>query len=332
VPHDPAAVPIAYAWRSHLRERPSPLALKAPGRHIDTREELTMAISASMVKELRERTGAGMMECKKALVETGGDMDAAVDFLRKSGQAKADKKSSRVAAEGRIVIAVDGKRAVMAEINSETDFVAKDENFVNFAEAVVRLALGSNIDRVDALMSAPLRGGQTVESARTALVAKVGENISVRRIGAVAADDHLGSYTHNVRIGALVAMRGGNSELARDIAMHVAAVNPAWLDESSVSGEALERERGIYTEQAKESGKPPEIVEKMVAGRIAKYLKEITLLGQPFVRDTDVTVSKLLKDADAEVTAFLRFEVGEGIEKKQDNFAEEVMAQVKGNG
>ena len=290
-----------------------------------------MAISASMVKELRERTGAGMMECKKALVETGGDMDAAVDFLRKSGQAKADKKSSRVAADGRIVIAVDGKRAVMAEINSETDFVAKDENFVVFAEAVARSALENNIDNVDALMSAPLHGGQTVESARTSLVAKVGENISVRRIGAVAADDHLGSYTHNVRIGALVAMRGGNAELARDIAMHVAAVNPAWLDESSVSGEALERERAIYAEQAKESGKPPEIVEKMVAGRIAKYLKEITLLGQLFVRDTDITVSKLLKDAGAEVTAFLRFEVGEGIEKKQDNFAEEVMAQVKGN-
>jgi elongation factor Ts len=291
-----------------------------------------MAISASMVKELRERTGAGMMECKKALVETGGDMDAAVDFLRKSGQAKADKKSSRVAAEGRIVIAVDGKRAVMAEINSETDFVAKDENFVSFAEAVARLALDNNLYSVDALMSAPLHGGQTVESARTALVAKVGENISVRRVGAVAADDHLGSYTHNVRIGALVAMRGGNAELARDIAMHVAAVNPAWLDASSVSGEALERERAIYAEQAKESGKPPEIVEKMVAGRIAKYLKEITLLGQPFVRDTDVTVSKLLQDAGAEVTAFLRFEVGEGIEKKQDNFAEEVMAQVKGSG
>jgi elongation factor Ts len=291
-----------------------------------------MAISASMVKELRERTGAGMMECKKALVETGGDMDAAVDFLRKSGQAKADKKSSRVAADGRIVIAVDGKRAVMAEINSETDFVAKDENFVTFAEAVARSALENNIDTVEALMSATLDGGQTVESARTALVAKVGENISVRRIGAVTAGDHLGSYTHNVRIGALVAMRGGNAELARDIAMHVAAVNPAALDESSVSGEALERERAIYTEQARESGKPPEIVEKMVSGRIAKYLKEITLLGQPFVRDTDITVSKLLKDAGAEVTAFLRFEVGEGIEKKQDNFAEEVMAQVKGNG
>lgn len=291
-----------------------------------------MAISASMVKELRERTGAGMMECKKALVETGGDMDAAVDFLRKSGQAKADKKSSRVAADGRIVIAAEGKRAVMAEINSETDFVAKDENFVTFAEAVVRCALENDIHDVNALMSASLPGGQTVESARTALVAKVGENISVRRIGAVVADDHLGSYTHNVRIGALVAMRGGNAELARDIAMHVAAVNPAWLDESSVSGEALERERAIYIEQAKESGKPPEIVEKMVAGRIAKYLKEITLLGQPFVKDTDITVAKLLKDAGAEVTSYLRFEVGEGIEKKQDNFAEEVMAQVKGHG
>jgi elongation factor Ts len=290
-----------------------------------------MAISASMVKELRERTGAGMMECKKALVETGGDMDAAVDFLRKSGQAKADKKSSRVAADGRIVIAAEGKRAVMAEINSETDFVAKDENFVTFAEAVANTALANNIDSVDTLMSAQLSAGQTVESARAALVAKVGENISVRRIGAIAADDHLGSYTHGVRIGALVAMRGGNTELARDIAMHIAAVNPAWLDESSVSGEALERERAIYVEQAKESGKPPEIVEKMVAGRIAKYLKEITLLGQPFVKDTDVAVSKLLKDAGAEVTAFLRFEVGEGIEKKQDNFAEEVMAQVKGS-
>ena len=284
-----------------------------------------------MVKELRERTGAGMMECKRALVETGGDMDSAVDFLRKSGQAKADKKSSRVAADGRVVIAMNGKRAVMAEINSETDFVAKDENFVTFAEAVARAALENDIADVDTLMSAPLDGGQTVESARTALVAKVGENISVRRIAAIEAADRLGSYTHNVRIGALVSMRGGNDELARDIAMHVAAINPAWLEESSVPGEALERERAIYAEQAKESGKPPEIIEKMVSGKIAKHLKEITLLGQPFVRDTDITVAELLQDAGAEVTEFLRFEVGEGIEKKQDNFAEEVMAQVKRN-
>jgi elongation factor Ts len=287
-----------------------------------------MAISASIVKELRERTGAGMMECKKALVETGGDMDAAVDFLRKSGQAKADKKSSRVAADGRIVIVVDGRRAVMAEINSETDFVAKDENFVTFAEAVARCALDNRVPHLDALMSAKLADGRTVEAARTELVAKVGENISVRRFATIEAAEHLGSYTHGARIGALVSLRGGSEDLARDIAMHVAAINPAWLDESFVPGEALERERAIYSQQARDSGKPPEIVEKMVQGRVAKYLKEITLLGQPFVRDGDVTVGKLLKGAGAAVTQFLRFEVGEGIEKKQENFAEEVMAQI----
>jgi elongation factor Ts len=287
-----------------------------------------MAISASMVKELRERTGAGMMECKKALVETGGDMDAAVDFLRKSGQAKADKKAGRVAADGRIVIAIDGKRAVMAEINSETDFVAKDENFISFAEAVTRAALENDVADLGTLMATPLGDGQTAESARTELVAKVGENISVRRFAAIEAVDRLGSYTHGVRIGALVSLRGGSDELARDVAMHIAAINPRWLDESAVPDEVLDRERGIYAEQARESGKPPEIVEKMVAGRIAKHLKEITLLGQPFVKDTDVTISKLLENAGAEVTAFLRFEVGEGIEKKQENFAEEVMAQI----
>jgi elongation factor Ts len=289
---------------------------------------MKMAISASMVKELRERTGAGMMECKKALVESGGDMDAAVDFLRKSGQAKADKKAGRVAADGRIEIAIDGKRAAMLEVNSETDFVAKDENFVRFAEAVARSTLQNNPADLDALLATPLVGAETAEAARTALVAKVGENISVRRFATIQAADRLGSYTHGVRIGALVSLKGGNDELARDIAMHVAATNPAWLDEGSVPDDALVRERGIYAEQAKESGKPPEIVEKMVAGRIAKYLKEITLLGQPFVKDTDVTVAKLLKAAGAEVIEFLRFEVGEGIEKKQENFAEEVMAQV----
>jgi elongation factor Ts len=287
-----------------------------------------MAISASMVKELRERTGAGMMECKKALVETGGDMDAAVDFLRKSGQAKADKKASRVAADGRIVLAIDGKRAVMAEINSETDFVAKDQNFVTFAESVARCALDKGANDLDALMSMRLADGKTVESARTELVAKVGENISVRRFATLEAAEHLGTYTHGARIGALVSLRGGSEDLARDIAMHVAAINPAWLDESSVPDEALERERAIYAEQARDSGKPPDIVEKMVSGRVAKYLKEITLLGQPFVKDSDVTVGKLLERAGAEVTEFLRFEVGEGIEKKRENFAEEVMAQI----
>lgn len=287
-----------------------------------------MAISASMVKELRERTGAGMMECKKALVESGGDMDAAVDYLRKSGQAKADKKSGRVAADGRIEIAVDGKRAAMVEINSETDFVAKDENFVGFAEAVARSALKNRAEGLDVLMSAPLGDGQTAEAARTALVAKVGENISVRRVATIEAAERLGSYTHGVRIGALVSLKGGSDELARDIAMHIAATNPAWLDESSVPDAALERERAIFAEQARESGKPPEIIEKMVAGRVAKHLKEITLLGQPFVKDTEVTISKLLQGAGAEVVEFLRFEVGEGIEKKQENFAEEVMAQI----
>jgi elongation factor Ts len=291
-----------------------------------------MAISASMVKELRERTGAGMMECKKALVETGGDMDAAVDFLRKSGQAKADKKAGRVAADGRIEIAIDGKRGVMAEINSETDFVAKDENFVGFAEAIARSALENDAADLDALMSAPLGDGRTAEAARTELVAKVGENITVRRFATIEAADRLGSYRHGVRIGVLVSLAGGNDELARDIAMHIAASNPAWLDEPSVPDGALDRERAIYAGQARESGKPPEIAEKMVTGRIAKYLKEITLLGQPFVKDTDISVSKLLKDAGAEVIQFLRFEVGAGIEKKQENFAEEVMAQINRSG
>jgi len=288
-----------------------------------------MAISASMVKELRERTGAGMMECKKALVETNGNMDDAVELLRKSGQAKADKKSGRVAADGRIVIAADGLSAAIVEINSETDFVAKDDNFSGFAEAVGALVLVSRVADVEALAGEMLGDGRTVEEARTQLVAKVGENISVRRFQRIQAADHLGSYTHGARIGALVSLRGGDDELARDIAMHVAASSPVCVDENQVPAETLERERRIFAEQAAESGKAPEIVEKMVNGRIAKYLKEITLVGQPFVKDPDVSVGKLLKQAGAEVTGFVRFEVGEGIEKKQENFAEEVMKQIK---
>lgn len=288
-----------------------------------------MAISASMVKELRDRTGAGMMECKKALVDSNGNMDEAVEALRKSGQAKADKKSSRVAAEGSIVIAADGKRAALVEVNSETDFVAKDDNFAAFAGAVAALALDAGITDVAALSDAKLDDGRSVEAARTELVAKVGENISVRRVAAVATEDHLGSYTHGNRIGAVVALQGGDAELARDIAMHVAASNPTCIDEDGVPADVIERERRIFTEQAAESGKPPEIVEKMVTGRVAKFLKEITLIGQPFVKDPDVTVGKLLAGAGAEVSAFVRFEVGEGIEKKQENFAEEVMKQIK---
>jgi len=285
-----------------------------------------------MVKELRERTGAGMMECKKALVETNGDMDAAAEALRTSGQAKADKKAGRVAADGRVVILADGNRAVIAEVNSETDFVAKDDNFVAFAEAVAAAALSTGTVDVEKLGGEKIADGRTVEQARTDLITKVGENISVRRAEIVENDGPIGSYTHGARIGAIVALTGGDEELARDIAMHVAAINPVCVDESGVPAETLERERRIYTEQAEGSGKPAEIIEKMVTGKVAKFLKEITLVGQPFVKDPDVSVGKLLQGAGASVTTFVRFEVGEGIEKKKDNFVEEVMAQVKGTG
>ncbi len=291
-----------------------------------------MTITASMVKELRERTGAGMMECKKALVETGGDLDAAAEALRKSGQAKADKKAGRVAADGRVIVKSTGGQAVIAEINSETDFVAKDENFIGFAEAVAATALASGVTDVAELATQAIGGGSTIEAARTELVTKVGENISVRRVVILEGDGPIGYYTHGARIGAVVVLEGGDEALARDIAMHVAAINPVCVDETGVPADTLERERRIFTEQAEASGKPSEIIEKMVTGRVAKFLKEITLVGQPFVKDPDVTVGKLLKDAGAKVDSFVRFEVGEGIEKKEDNFVEEVMAQVKGTG
>lgn len=283
-----------------------------------------------MVKELRERTGAGMMECKKALVETDGDMEAAAEALRKSGQAKADKKSGRVAADGGVAVKVDGKKAVIVEVNSETDFVAKDDNFITFTNSVADAVLASGTTDADALGGIELADGRSVELARTELVAKVGENISVRRAAAIEADGTIGAYTHGARIGAIVALKGGDEELARDVAMHVAATNPMCIDESGVPAETLQNEHRILTEQAQDSGKPAEIIEKMVQGRVAKFLKEITLVGQPFVKDPDVTVGKLLDKAGAKVTGFIRFEVGEGIEKKEDNFVEEVMAQVKG--
>jgi elongation factor Ts len=291
-----------------------------------------MSISASMVKELRERTGAGMMDCKKALVETGGDMDAAIELLRKSGQAKADRKSGRIAADGCIVVATDGNKAVIAEINSETDFVAKDENFIAFVDSVAATALAGNAEDVKALLAESRADGKIIETARTELVNKVGENISVRRFARVDAADQLGNYTHGARIGAVVSLSGGDAELARNIAMHVAATNPVCIDEAGVPAETLESELRIITEQAQKSGKPPEIVEKMVGGRMAKFLKEITLLGQPFVKDPDVSVGELLEGAGAEVKEFIRYEVGEGIEKKQENFAEEVMSQIKQSG
>jgi elongation factor Ts len=290
-----------------------------------------MAITAAMVAELRARTGAGMMECKKALVEAGGNMDTAAENLRKSGQAKADKKAGRVAADGRVVIRQDGGRAAIVEINSETDFVAKDGNFAGFAQAVADAVLRTGTTEAAALADVALADGRRVETARTELVAKVGENISVRRAAAIRNDGPIGAYTHmGDKIGVLVALAGGDDALARDVAMHIAALNPTCIDESGVPAEKIETERRIFAEQAAASGKPADIVEKMVQGRVQKFLKEITLVGQPFVKDDKTTVGQLLKKSSAKVTSFVRFEVGEGIEKKQDNFVEEVMAQVKG--
>jgi len=281
-----------------------------------------------MVKELRERTGAGMMECKKALVETDGDIEGAIEHLRKSGQAKADKKSSRIAAEGVVVVKANGSKAVVIEVNSETDFVAKDENFLTFVNAVADAALVSGQVDVASLANDSLADGQTVEGARTELVNKVGENISVRRIAQISHEGPISHYIHGAKIAAVVALEGGDEGLARDVAMHIAATNPDCIDETGVPAETLENERRILTMQAQESGKPPEIVEKMVNGRVAKFLKEITLVGQPFVKDPDVTVGKLLHTAGAKVVSFTRFEVGEGIEKKIENFADEVMKQI----
>lgn len=294
-----------------------------------------MAISATQVKELRQRTGCGMMECKKALVEANGDMDAAAEALRKSGLAKADKKAGRVAAEGGIVVDVsgDGKAAAMVEINSETDFVARKEEFQNFARGVAQRVLSDAPADLDALMALPLQdGGETVEETRRSLIASIGENINVRRfVRLVAGSGTLASYLHGSRIGVLVAMDGGNTDLARDIAMHIAASKPVCIDESGVPQDMLDKEKEIFSAQAEASGKPADIIEKMVSGRIRKFLGEITLLGQPFVKDPDQTVGKLLQSAGASVQAFERLELGEGIEKKTENFAEEVMAQVQGS-
>jgi elongation factor Ts len=293
-----------------------------------------MSISAAQVKELRERTGSGMMECKKALVETGGDMEAAVELLRKSGAAKADKKAGRVASEGLVMIEIsgDGKHGVMVEVNSETDFVARKDEFQQFAAAVARRALSDKPASVEALSALPLAdGGETIEEARKNMVATIGENITVRRMVAIdATAGSLSQYLHGGRIGVLVEVQGGNEDLARDIAMHIAASRPVCVDETQVPQELLDKEREIFIAQAQESGKPAEIIEKMIDGRMRKYLGEITLVGQPFVKDPDQSVGKLLKGAGASVVRFERLELGEGIEKKQENFAEEVMAQVRG--
>ena len=294
-----------------------------------------MAITASLVKELRERTGSGMMECKKALVETDGDIEAAIELMRKSGKAKAAKKAGRTAADGIIVIkfSEDGKKAAMVEVNCETDFVAKDDNFTSFADAVAERVLNSDVGTVEELLDGPLHDGEetTVNTAREALIVKIGENMNVRRFDRLSTENGvLASYRHGVRIGVVVALEGGDEALGKDIAMHVAASNPICVSREDVPAETLQKEREIFKVRALESGKPENIVDKIVEGQVNKYLSEITLLGQPFVKDPDVKVDKLLSKAGAKVAAFRRFEVGEGIEKKQENFAEEVMAQIGG--
>jgi len=290
-----------------------------------------MAVTAAMVKELRERTGAGMMECKKALVETNGDLDAAIEALRKSGLAQADKKASRIAAEGKIALAISegGNNAVMVEVNCETDFVAKDSSFNAFAEAVARNALNDEPTDVDALMATTIDGA-SVEEARQALVSKIGENIKVRRFVRDTTSGKLGAYVHGGKIGVLVSISGGDEELARDLAMHVAALNPEYISADDVPADVMAHEKDILIAQAQDSGKPAEIIEKIVTGRLRKHLAGITLLGQPFVKDGDITVAKLLEQKSAAVISFDRLAVGEGIEKKEDNFAEEVMQQVTG--
>ena len=293
-----------------------------------------MSVTADMVRQLRERTGAGMMECKKALVETKADLDAAAELMRKQGLAKADKKATRVAAEGVIVIdaAADGRSAALVEVNCETDFVAREHDFQSFAANVARCALAQRPATLEALQAARFASGESVDEHRRTLIAKIGENISVRRSTTLVNTGPLGAYLHGSRIGVLVALEGGDATLARDLAMHIAASNPRYIALADVPAAELAKEREILTEQAHKEGKSPEIVAKMVEGRLRKSMAEITLLGQPYVKDPDQTVEKLLQTAGARVREFVRYEVGAGIEKKPDNFVAEVMAQVSAAG
>ncbi|WAW85750.1 translation elongation factor Ts [Xanthomonas citri pv. malvacearum] len=288
-----------------------------------------MEITASLVKELRERTGAGMMECKKALVENAGDIDAAVEWLRKSGLAKADKKADRVAAEGRIATAQAGGKAVLVEVNSETDFVAKDENFLAFTEVVANAALNSDAADAEALKSVKLESGETIEERRAAVIAKVGENLQVRRLVRIDSANNVAAYVHGGRIGVLVELKGGDIELARGIAMHIAAMNPPHVKASDVPAEFVAKEKEIELAKMseKDKAKPAEILEKIISGKISKIVNEVTLYGQPYVLNTDQTVEQAVKAAGAEVIGFQRLAVGEGIEKVVEDYAAEVMKQ-----
>ena len=292
-----------------------------------------MAITAALVKEVRERTGAGMMECKKALVEADGNIDSAIAALRIQGQAKADKKAGRVAAEGLVAVKLDPQSSagVIVEVNCETDFVTKKDEFRDFVDELANLVLQGEPRDVEALSTMQV-GGRSVEETRRDLIAVIGENITIRRFARIeSTDGAISDYVHNGRIGVLVSTTGGDEQVGRDLAMHVSWSKPLCLSEADVPQDELAKEKAILVAQAAESGKPPEILEKMVEGRLKKYLKEITLLGQPFVKDPDQSVQKYLAGAGATAHDYVRFEVGEGIEKKADNFAEEVMAQVREN-
>jgi len=288
-----------------------------------------MQITASLVKELRERTGAGMMECKKALTEHNGDIDAAAEALRKSGLAAADKKASRVAAEGRVAAAQNGGKAVLVEVNSETDFVAKDENFIAFADAVAAATLSVESTDPEVIKDAKLASGETVEEARAALIAKIGENIQVRRAARVESANNVATYVHGGRIGVLVEVQGGDGELARGLAMHIAAMNPPHNKASDVPAAFIEKEKEIEMAKMseKDRAKPAEILEKIISGKINKIVNEVTLYGQPYVLDTNQSVEQALKAAGADVVGFQRLEVGEGIEKVVEDYAAEVMKQ-----
>lgn len=295
-----------------------------------------MAVTAEAVKALRERTGAGMMECKKALVEANGDLEVAAEAMRKSGLAKADKKAGRIAAEGVIAIerSADGKAVALVEVNSETDFVAREKDFQAFAASVARAALETRPSSLEALLAAKLASGQTVEETRRALIARIGENIGVRRFEVISGSAPLATYLHGSRIGTVVVLEGGDATLGHDLAMHVAAINPLYLSADDVPADQVEKEREIFVAQAaadpKLQGKPKEVLVKATEGKLRKYLGEITLLGQPFVKDDKQAVAQVLKQANARVLRFVRYEVGAGIEKKQEDFAAEVMAQVRG--
>lgn len=294
-----------------------------------------MAISAALVKELRERTGAAMMACKKALQETNGDLEAAISVLLKAGDAKAAKRAGKTAAEGKIAIATsaDHKKALMVEVNSETDFVARGSEFVTFAKNIAERGLVAGVQDVDSLLKITLvqNGEETIDQARKSLINKLGENIQIRRVALLESSGVVGHYCHGDRIGVIVALDHDKPDLAKDLAMHIAALKPQAVQPDDVPAASVQKEREIFMARAQESGKPQEIIEKMVNGRINKFLKEVTLVGQSFVKDPNQSVADLLKSQGAMVSAFVRFEVGEGIEKESQNFADEVMAQVQGN-